>query len=521
MLSPGASPETALDLLAAIAARRQPDDLWDQFLDHAHLLREVSPTALTTFSARLTAESVLQEPLVAAVWLWIRRRIERVPSQESLGVARFTLERLRQQPTERDLTERLRGAGCELIILLSTASYEAAADAADALRDLLPQLSPAHQVEFAAGIRYLLDMAVDAYIGACRLDDAETTLDARGATTAQLDLHEVQVTRAFLHAVRGDAVSAGALLRHLPVQASTAACRDSSSSQSDDNMSGRQRIARAAVLFHSGEPEHAVTLLGTIEQMYPRLAEWPFAAFIAARAFTATDPVTGAERLQRLMHNNRNVPTSRRLQHLLRSAVADLSLASDDVPAAQKALSMGDPEDHLLRISAARLSLITGDPDAVRDLEELLARPDLWPQTRAQALLLVSVHLHRAGYTLDARGALHRAIAITSALGIRFFQSLVPVQDLHEIAGSSTTGLPTDFPTAGNLDAPLASIRLTKREAVLLARLESGSTMNDIAATEFVTLNTVKSQARSVYRKLGAGSRHEAIEQARRRGILR
>ncbi|MGO2141639.1 MAG: helix-turn-helix transcriptional regulator [Leucobacter sp.] len=38
--------------------------------------------------------------------------------------------------------------------------------------------------------------------------------------------------------------------------------------------------------------------------------------------------------------------------------------------------------------------------------------------------------------------------------------------------------------------------------------------------TLFVTLNTVKSQLRSVYRKLGASSRDEALRNATSRGLI-
>lgn len=518
--APEASDATALGLITTFAARGWYGDLWDAFLDHTHLLRTESPAALSMLGQHLSADRAAQDSLVAAVWLWIRRRIERVPSQESLGIARLALEKIRRQPTGQGPAQQLRDTGAELVILVSTASYEAAADAADALWALLPRLSAGQQVERAAGIRHLLDLAVDAYIGACRLNDAEIALDTRGYTTTGFEAREVRSTRAFLHAMRGDTAAAKALLDDIPDRPRAQVHRELPPPHLAGEMPARERIARAAVLFENGALEQAVALLGDIEPQYPGIVEWPFAAFMTARMFTATDPTTGMEHLQRLLHKNRNVPTSRRLQHLLRSAVVDLSLAANDVPMAQRMLKEVDPRDHLLRISAARLSLITCDPDATRDLTALLALPDLWPQTRAQALLVLAVHLHRAGRTDEAQDALRRAVAITSALKATFFQSLAPRSDLHEIAGSTDTGLPTDLSTAGHLDTALTSIRLTKRESILLAWLGSGSTLSEIAAAEFVTLSTVKSQATSLYRKLDVNSRHDAVEVARRRGLL-
>lgn len=60
---------------------------------------------------------------------------------------------------------------------------------------------------------------------------------------------------------------------------------------------------------------------------------------------------------------------------------------------------------------------------------------------------------------------------------------------------------------------------LTHRERVVLANLSEKSTLEEIAGRLFVTRNTVKSQVRSVYRKLGVSTRAEAVSLARSAGI--
>lgn len=60
---------------------------------------------------------------------------------------------------------------------------------------------------------------------------------------------------------------------------------------------------------------------------------------------------------------------------------------------------------------------------------------------------------------------------------------------------------------------------LTKRERVVLSILDERTTLEQIAAQLFVTRNTVKSQVRSVYRKLGVSSRTEAVRWAREAGL--
>ena len=56
---------------------------------------------------------------------------------------------------------------------------------------------------------------------------------------------------------------------------------------------------------------------------------------------------------------------------------------------------------------------------------------------------------------------------------------------------------------------------LTRRERVVLARLDEEVTLGQIARALYVTRNTVKSQVRSVYRKLGISSRAEAVRAAK------
>jgi LuxR family maltose regulon positive regulatory protein len=71
-------------------------------------------------------------------------------------------------------------------------------------------------------------------------------------------------------------------------------------------------------------------------------------------------------------------------------------------------------------------------------------------------------------------------------------------------------------------DTPAASILqpLTERERSLLALLPTHLTYAQIGAELFLSVNTVKSNLKTVYRKLGAGSRAEAVEVARRNGLL-
>jgi DNA-binding CsgD family transcriptional regulator len=60
---------------------------------------------------------------------------------------------------------------------------------------------------------------------------------------------------------------------------------------------------------------------------------------------------------------------------------------------------------------------------------------------------------------------------------------------------------------------------LTRRERVVLAELAEDVTLEEIATRLFVTRNTVKSQVRSVYRKIGVSTRTEAVAWAVAHGV--
>ena len=56
---------------------------------------------------------------------------------------------------------------------------------------------------------------------------------------------------------------------------------------------------------------------------------------------------------------------------------------------------------------------------------------------------------------------------------------------------------------------------LSGRELTVLRHLQSPLTLAEIAGHLYVSVNTIKSQARSIYRKLGVDDRHQAAQRAR------
>jgi DNA-binding NarL/FixJ family response regulator len=80
----------------------------------------------------------------------------------------------------------------------------------------------------------------------------------------------------------------------------------------------------------------------------------------------------------------------------------------------------------------------------------------------------------------------------------------------------SAIGQMVVLPMPGDrMDGPLS-----ERERVVLRYLPTRMSYREIAGELYVSMNTLKTHLKSIYRKLDASSRAEATEHARRRGML-
>lgn len=86
--------------------------------------------------------------------------------------------------------------------------------------------------------------------------------------------------------------------------------------------------------------------------------------------------------------------------------------------------------------------------------------------------------------------------------------------DLDELTASGRRVMLALVSTPGLHAPPVGSV-LTNRERVVLQYLPTMLTASEIAADLFVSVNTVKTHQRSIYRKLGVSSRRDAVDRAR------
>jgi LuxR family maltose regulon positive regulatory protein len=181
-------------------------------------------------------------------------------------------------------------------------------------------------------------------------------------------------------------------------------------------------------------------------------------------------------------------------------------------------------------VSAARLSLALGEPAVA--LSTLGARRGGPPAVEIEALVTEAVAHREAGSALRAERSLETALAEAEPEIVRrpFLDAGLPVRDLlaeHLRTTNTHRWLATELVAAldgrvgqgGTTPAELLE-PLSDREREVLRYLPTIMSNADIAAELFVSVNTVKTHVKSIYRKLGATRRQEAVRCARQLRLL-
>ena len=203
---------------------------------------------------------------------------------------------------------------------------------------------------------------------------------------------------------------------------------------------------------------------------------------------------------------------------------ADLLMSQGNLVAAQKLIKAFPDGTNALRPVSARLLLMFREYRSAQLLAEAVLAESPGPRTRVEMLLVQAEALHR----------LKSARAATIRLNAR---QLAEANDLLTpfvltMEGQIAAQPPASTGEHGEFDAALARItplfseaamaaQLTQRERIVLDRLQSTASLEYIARSLVVSINTVKTQTRSIYRKLGANSREEAVRIAYDLGLLR
>lgn len=282
--------------------------------------------------------------------------------------------------------------------------------------------------------------------------------------------------------------------------------------------------------------EHVATALVAIESLAPQLARAPLA--ITAKTVDRNEfwafHLLARARLAILERNEQPVLTQLRALRRSRAAVAgedtqsarllagaeaELLLATGATIRAGAVLAGAGDHPAVLATRATQL-LHLGEAEAA----STIAGTVVWaehggPIPRAIACLVRAAALLAREREDDAVTAFRMGIGFVEEFGLRRVLGSVPRSSLERLA--ELAGVPLDLKDVPELyPEPAARAELTERERLVLARLAEGLRLEEIANALYVSRNTLKTQMRSLYRKLDVHTMEDAIAEGQRQGFL-
>jgi LuxR family maltose regulon positive regulatory protein len=286
------------------------------------------------------------------------------------------------------------------------------------------------------------------------------------------------------------------------------------------------RVARAIVALESLDRVGAAAALDRVRALHFRDGHWPFVAVAFAhfgRIFGS--PQEAVQQLRDSLATHQGAIGDGIAGPLLLCAELDLLLALGQGDRAVRLLAETEFSSPQLAVITARVSLLGGQAEEadVVAAEELSV--DHTPRVRMELILIRVIARSRLGDERGSRVLLSEALELSHRYELLSPFAAVPRELLTEMSSE----LPALDPIVELLDRSSARqlypdrlllTELTPRELIVLRELSTRSTLAFISEKLFVSLATLKSQRNSLYRKLGAHSRSEALERAYERGLL-
>jgi LuxR family maltose regulon positive regulatory protein len=296
-------------------------------------------------------------------------------------------------------------------------------------------------------------------------------------------------------------------------------------------------VALATVYVERNELRQAHGELKRAEgalRLYPDRLTGTVACLMAARKALAEGHPDSAVEIARKARHGGPLPywLERRLAMLESRACA----AAGDATAALDAAGRADPASLEAAVTQAHAWLAAGDPKAARKSlaghrERAEAVPD---HVRLEAWLVTARISYAAGERAEGRRSLQRALRLAEPERLRLPFALERTwlrrvlradpdlahvyRDLLEpdLVGPAREPVPKP----GTRAAPVMLEPLSGRELEVLQYAAEMLDTTEIAAVLFISVNTVKSHLKSIYRKLAVTHRGEAVRRARELRIL-
>ena len=456
------------------------------------------------------------------------------PCATTLAAAESNLGDL---PADRKVQARLSAALIRLALSRRTGDLDTATAAAASATALLEEL-PENLLARHPGIRaqVLLGRGA-AELRAGRLDEAAATFK-EGAAASAPDSAGVRADclayLALLEALAGRlsrAVElAGAVVQttqdgdglteHVTPAVSIALAWVHLNRHEIPQMHSQLRLAEAALRL---DPDRLISAVARLIAAWHRLAEGRVlaASDIIGRARQDWSPPAWLDRMLTLLESR-------------------VATATGDIQAAVAAARRADPASGPDAAAAlARAWLAAGDQEAARralavGAEGVGTAPE---QARLEAWVVDAQLCYAAGEVVRGRRSLEHALRLgrPQLLRLPFVLERTWIQPVlrrdpalalacgellaPDLASSVPARVPAQ-PGPGDHAAPLIVEPLTEREHEALLHLSEMLSTAEIAAEMYISVNTVKSHLRSIYRKLSAAHRNEAVRRARQLELI-
>lgn len=513
-------PEDAIEQLLAV---RDAGAAWTVVRSAARTLFERGRTGtLVEWLTRISEIQVVPPPEVQIDLLAAQCAANR------FVLAAETYQQLRRRD-DLDAGQRLVAQTLWTVLGLDRAPPDEVRDAAQQVLAWLPQVEPSQVTDFL-GVGGAESVEVMAGFMA-----AMASLHGGDVVGASAELAEVAtwpgawypVWRVHVLGARAMALAWSGHLRHAEQLARAAIDAAAEAGLAHHIATTSAYSALASASLDRRDVARAAQLLRELEVRALRHRGATFTELHRLQAVRLTGFVEGPEAALGLLDSNVTLPTSSRLLNEAERALrVRLLLDAGELPAARSVVQLdGDaPMTAAIRVD---LELATGDAAAARwALDRWVPRAgDL--SDEVGHLVRSAAVLCAEGHEDAARDHLHEAVVRAAEEELRR-----PFLEHPALLRALLPGSTTSAPFATSLledartdDARRAGQRqlvepLTERELALLDLLPTRLSNRDLATQLYVSVNTVKTHLRNIYRKLDVADRDAAVARATELGLL-
>jgi len=482
---------------------RNFSELWNHF--------SVDLEAALTVVPRVTLR---RHPTLAVSLLVIRAHREGVPSTLTRALADEALVSLRNRLESSAPEERFLLLAAILGAYRSVRRYAEAADAAEALLSMIDRLPPDLGRRAVATIEVVLvQIALGSMLNG-RLADALAAAQRVSLDSPWRAVHALSLA-ALVATIQGETLEARAIGGQLAALTRPRNWRGSYGAVG-------WHVAEAVTSLDRFDPQRAGEGLGELAATLDLVDLWPYPVWARALGHLVVgDAERGAQELIELRAAHSSRPASDHARDLLTGVHADLLLAAGQPARARRVLGRQRHASPPVMLARARLDLAEGAPERVI----AALAPTGWDETwtsrqRSESHLLRAVAYVRLGLPDEGRADLQRALDMMTRTEAHLPLAMAPHDELLTLLPDDEAARVLIESAPEPFAEPLRATHLTPRERDVLAAIASAASLEAVAAELFVSPNTVKTQLRAAYRKLGVSSRADAVRVARRRGLL-